>query len=217
MLTPWEHEYNHPAFDSFYKHLPAVSWGRFTIIETNLCLELERIFIRPAKGKGKAPKSKTGHLVTIIPTGCVGLSSLTRVLPTIIEFELPDRKKDAGMGGTLGGRLGNGEAPSSSKNETYLAGFTTACNELLDKIGKRVITLDNDSEDQISCKAVWMRDMNNAMGTKGKDKGKSCFQNSHLRNHNPRFVHTARASPCIELTPGIHDPHNTLNSVKEIM
>lgn len=58
------------------------------------------------------------------------------------------------------------------KNETYLSGFTTSINQLLEKIGKKVINLGGDSEDQLSCKSTWTRDETNALGTKGKDQGK---------------------------------------------
>lgn len=134
---------------SSYKALLIARWSELTARESDIHPQPEQILIRPAQGKKKTPSSKAPHLVTIIPTGCVGTSALLRVLPTIIEFEMPDRRKDRGLGGTLSTRQ-----EVSSRNETYLAAFTTACNEHLERIGKKVITLDDDSKDQWSCRAV---------------------------------------------------------------
>lgn len=90
-------------------------WIIFVIKQSDVCSEPEQILIRPAKDNPKAPKSESAHTVTIIPTGCVGTSSLTRVLPSIIEFKLPGQEKDGGMGSRL-----DHLPPTSCNIDTYL-------------------------------------------------------------------------------------------------
>ena len=74
------------------------------------------------------------HRIVIVPVGSADASAISRDLPKIVEFSLPNKK----AGSDLGGRHGNKASPK----ETYLSLFTRTCNEKLsgsDKSGAKSV------------------------------------------------------------------------------